>query len=426
MGELSLPMLWAQAAIGGAGQTSATGVANPAALASLAFRRWCLGLTLCSPEAAPSLDGLWAFLCGLGVLMLLAIVFQGPRLALQQLLDLPGHLALVTRAARRAWRAGPVVAALIAFTVLSWTGSQTLGFVADRADKGKADLTILTHSRARLELAVEQGMFAGLTPLRDLAGLADNLPLLLCAIYLVFRASSGMLPSPVNGPGGRGGYGLSARAKGPYPGSGWATFIWGCGALYVLYKLVARASGSVDLPLGGCLVAEAFLIPLVMALCDGFLLAWILTEIRQAGFDEAGEDRSHPGYVLELMPAAALASVLALPARYVGTLVFLVYQHLPTSIGTTPVGRYIRWQFGWGLVDLQGASLIVLGTVGVVAWTRGSLGEAFSGYRNLLRKQGGRLIATIAMAGVAACLLGGLIYPLILLLPPAGWVLPAA
>lgn len=427
MGELLLPLLWAQAAGAGAGATSTSGVSNPAALASLAFRRWCAGLTLSSPEAAPGLDGLWAFLAGLAALLLLALLWQGPLLALKQVADLPEHLALVSRSARRVWRAGRLVAAMIALTVLSWTGSQTLGFVADKTDRGKADLTHLSRSRGRLELAYEQGVFAALTPLRDLAGLADNLPLLVCAVYLVFRASSGMLPAPSLHSGSAGADLLPARPKRRHPGgAGWATLIWGCGALYILYRLVARASGSVDLPLGGCLFVEALLVPLIMALCDGFLLAWILTEIRKAGFERAGEDRSHPAYVLELMPAAALASVLALPARYVGTLVFLAYQHLPTSISTTPVGRYIRWQFGWGLVDLQGASLVVLGLVGVVAWTRGSIGDALVGFQNLLRRHGGHLVAAIAMAGAAAFLLGGLIYPLVLLLPPAGWVLHAA
>ena len=316
---------------------------------------------------------------------------------------------------------------MIALTVLSWTGSQTLGYVADKADRGKADLTVLAHSRGRLELAFEQGVLAGLTPLRDVAGLGDNLPLLLCAAYLVFRASSGMLHGSMSVASSAGGLSSRLSKRGRYPGgTGWATIIWGCGALYVLYKLVARASGSVDLPLGGCLVVEALIVPLLMAICDGFLLAWVLTELRNAGFDEAGEDRSHPGFALELMPAAAIACVAALPARYLGTLVFLVYQHLPTSVGTTSVGRYIRWQFGWGLVDLQGASLVLLGVVGVVAWTRGSLGDARIGYMNLLRKQGGHLIATIILAGAGACLLGGLVYPLVLLLPPAGWVLPAA
>ncbi|MGZ3489587.1 MAG: hypothetical protein ACXVBY_22330, partial [Isosphaeraceae bacterium] len=209
-------------------------------------------------------------------------------------------------------------------------------------------------------------------------------------------------------------------------GSGWSTVIWGCGSSYILYRLVARASGSVDLPLGGCLVVEALVVPLMMLVGDGFLLAWVLTELRNAGFDQIGEDRFHPGQALELMPAAALGCVVALPARYVATLVFLALQHLPTSVGATALGRYIRWQLGWGLVDLQGASLVVLGSVGAAAWSRGSIGDALWGFKRLLENQAGHLIVALAMAAAAACLLAGLIYPLVLLLPPAGWVLPAA
>src|SRR5207253_10954349 len=136
-----------------------------------------------------------ALLGGLAALLFVALVLQGPLLALKQLVDLPGHVRLVRRASQRVWRAGRVVAAAITFTVLAWTGSQTMGFLTERSDRGKADLTLLTKSRSGMELAIEQGIFAGLTPLRDVAGLADNLPLLVCAIYLVFRASSGMMPA---------------------------------------------------------------------------------------------------------------------------------------------------------------------------------------------------------------------------------------
>ena len=323
------------------------------------------------------------------------------------------------RASRRVWRAGRVVAAAITFTVLSWTGSQTLGFLTDKPDRGKAELILLTKSRARLELALEHGIFAGLTPLRDVAGLADNMPLLIFAVYLVFRASAGMMP-PV---------GLSAGAAGRAevtPAgrhhrsrvSGWSTLIWGCGALYVLYKLVARAAGSAELPLGGCLVAEAVVIPLMMLVCDGFLLAWVLVEIRNAGFDDPGDEGLHPGQALELMPAAALAWPSTLPARYVATLVFLGSQHLPTSSAAGAMGRYIRWQLGWGLVDLQAAALVAMGLVGVVAWSRGSIGESLGGLIRLLRSQAGHLVAALAMAGAAACLLAAVAYAVVLLLPP--------
>jgi hypothetical protein len=429
--ESWIPLVWAQAA-GAAGGTATpsvttSGVGNPAALAFLAVRRWCSGLTLSSPQVAPGLEGLWSFLAGLAVLLLLSFIVQGPLPALKQLFDLPGHLALVRRATQRLWRAGRTVAALITFTVLAWTGSQTLSFLTETSERGKADLALLTKSRGKLEIALEQGIFAGLTPLRDLAGLADNMPLLICAVYLVFRASSGMLPPIGPAPGRMGNPSVTGkplyRSRGV---SGWATMIWGCGGLYALYRFVARAAGSSDLPIGGCLVAEAIAVPFMMLICDGFLLAWVLSEIRNAGFDNLGEDRIHPFHALELMPAAALACLLALPARYVATLVFLASQHLPTSAAAGTIGSYVRWQLGWGLIDFQAASLVTLGLVGVVAWSRGSIEESLTGFGRLLRSQAGHLIGIAAMASTVACLLASLAYAVMLLLPAAGWVLSAA
>ena len=52
--------------------------------------------------------------------------------------------------------------------------------------------------------------------------------------------------------------------------------------------------------------------------------------------------------------------------------------------------------------------------------------EVLAGFKRLLQSQGGHLTAAIAMAGVAACALAGLAYSVVLLLPPAGWVLTAA
>jgi hypothetical protein len=90
------------------------------------------------------------------------------------------------------------------------------------------------------------------------------------------------------------------------------------------------------------------------------------------------------------------------------------------------LGRSIRWQLGWGLVDLQAASLVVVGLVGVAAWSRGSPWETLNGFIRLLKGQGGHLVVSLLMAGAAACALAGLAYSVVLLLPPAGWVLPAA
>ncbi len=107
MHELTIPLVWAQAAVAGSngaattGAGTGTGATNPAALAYLAFRRWCSGLTLSSPQSVPSLDGFYALLAGLAVLLIVAVVMQGPLLALKQLVDLPGHVRLVQRATRR-------------------------------------------------------------------------------------------------------------------------------------------------------------------------------------------------------------------------------------------------------------------------------------------------------------------------------------
>ena len=153
-------------------------------------------------------------------------------------------------------------------------------------------------------------MFAALTPLRDVAGLADNLPLLIIAAILVFRASF-ELPgwgAPPPGAGSRGG--RRARSRAGRRSSGDAR------SLYALYRIVARLAGSTDLPLGNCLVAEAVIIPLLMVVSDGFLLAWVLTELRNAGLDDAGEDRLDTRQAIALMPGGGAG----VRARFAGSL----------------------------------------------------------------------------------------------------------
>ncbi len=89
-----LPVVYAQAE---------PAAASPSSLYSLALKRWCSSLTLCSPQAAPSLHGFGALLAGLTALLVLAVLFQGPWLAFRQLFDLVGHAGLVRTAAARVW-----------------------------------------------------------------------------------------------------------------------------------------------------------------------------------------------------------------------------------------------------------------------------------------------------------------------------------
>lgn len=395
-------MIWAQAASGTA----------QGALVRLALRRWCSSLTLSSPDALPSLSGLWAWLGGVWVLFVIASVFQGPGRTLRQVIDLPGHIRLVAAALSRLRRAWRVVAVTVGMIVLAWTGGQIRSY---SALQGRDDLILLTKSRGLGELAFEQGVLAALTPLRDLFGLADNLPLLALATLVLFRVSTVRWSEPY--------VPLSLRRN---RNSGWIEFLWGCGAIYILYRLISMASGTGDLPLAGCAGIEIVVVPLVMLLLDGAILGWILVELRSASLGVTGNDTLAPEQAIGLLPGTALACLATLPARYVATAVALLSEHLPTSVFETALGRYIRWQLMWGLADLQGAALLLMGLAGAVAWSRGTLRGAFSGYGRMLAAEGGRLIALLALAGVAAGPATAVAYVLVLSLPVQTWVLSAA
>ena len=125
-------------------------------------------------------------------------------------------------------------------------------------------------------------------------------------------------------------------------------------------------------------------------------------------------------------PRAALACALALPARYVATFVLLGQAYLRTSASATSVGDYVRWQLGWGLTDLQAASLVGIGLAGAVAWSRGTIRGAIAGYGRLLTAEGGHLVAAVAMACVGSGLVAAAAYAVVLLLPVQTWVLGAA
>jgi hypothetical protein len=409
MHPMTMPILWAQA-------QPASGANN--SLAAIAVRRWFGSQTLSPPQVVPSIEPLWAFLLALSALLIVSMGSQGPVQAFRNLFDLPGHFDLFRKALRRVKRAGRMVAIVIAFTVIAWTASQGLTY---QQNSNRLDLISLTKSRGSIELALEHGFLAMLTPLRDVAALGDNVALLILAAVVVFRAT--IDPPSMGYRASNGDVHFSSHFR---PRPGWATIAWGSAALYALNRLVSRGAGGGGLPIGQCLMIETILIPALMLISDGLLLAWLLAELRDAGLDNAGADRIEPFRVLNLLPGAALACAAALPARYVATFVFLVSGHLPTSVTASPIGRYIRWQLGTGLADLQAASFLFIGIAGVVAWTRGSLRSALSGYARVLSNEGARLTLVLAVAGASCGVVSAAAYFIILLLPVEAWVLAAA
>lgn len=403
--EWALPVVWAQAAA----QPAAPGP-SPSALAPLALRRWCGSQTLCSPETVPSHFGLWVWLAGLGALLLLAMVAQGPGQALRQLFDVRGLAGLSAAAVRRLRRSGRLLSVAIGMTVLSWTGYQAVSY--SRAE-GRDDLLLLTRSRGLAELAAEQGVFAALTPLRDVCALGSNLALLVAASLVVFRVSADLWGGP------------------PVPGkrrrrpSGWGTLGWCCGAAFLTYRVISIGSGYPELPLGGCLMVEAVIVPALMAVCDGMLLGWVLVELRNAGVEHPDGGVFDPHDAIALLPGTIFACLASLPARYLAVMVILTSYYFPNSASLAPLFAAARWLLSRGLADVQGAALLGAGLAGAAVWG-GGLGGLLRGYGRMLRTHGGRVACVLALAGVAAGVASAVAYFVVLSLPAGTWVLNAA
>ncbi len=403
MGWTTLPVVWAQTAPG----------IGPSSLAPLALRRWCASQTLCSPDASPSLWGLWLWLGGLGALLLLGLLVQGPPSFLRQAFDIPAHFRLLGQALTRLRISARVVAVTIGMTVVAWTGSQTLNY---RNEGAKADLQLLTKSRSLSELAIEQGSLAALTPLRDVLALSTNLVLLISTTLLVFRVCAERW-------GNLAPYAVAGRAARP----GWGNLLWMGSGLLILYRLISLGSGAGELPLGNCLMIEVIVVPVLMALSDGFLLAWLLVELRNATATDVGSGPLDPYPAIELTPIAALACVLVMPSRYLATAVLLASVNIPAASTTAILGQYVRWQLlGWGLADVQACALPLVGLAGAFVWSRGSLGGTMHVFWRMLRHEGGRLAVALGVAGAATGVLSALAYLIVLTLPAQTWVLSAA
>ena len=178
----------------------------------------------------------------------------------------------------------------------------------------------------------------------------------------------------------------------------WGTVAWGSAALYAIYRTVGLIYGVPDLPMTGCFGLEVLLVPLLMPVADGILLAWVVVELRNAGLGDSPErERLDVPGAVALMPAAALACAMLMPGRYVATAGALVFLYLTSVPGW--LAGYFRWQLGWGVIDLQAAGLLGVGAAGALAWSRGTFGSMLGGYARLLRARAGTSPASSSLAG---------------------------
>lgn len=394
-----VPLLWAQGSS-----------ADPEAVRQLALRRWYDSLTLASPLAIPSRTPWLLLLGGIGLALVLAVIAQGPR-ALRQFVDLPGHFQLLGRSVVRLRNSARMLAVLVGAVVLNWTVSQFLHY---REEARLDDLRALTATKSGIEVAIEQGVLAALTPLRDVAGLGDCLILLVGLTALVFKLSAdrwGGTDDPY------------ADLDDPLPP--WVTACWGCAWLYTMYRFASLVVEGTGLPLGGCIFLEIAVVPLLMAMADGLILAWILAELRDAGLrDDAGARREIRGAVA-LWPAATLACLAILPGRYIATGAWLFYQDLPGIASRVRPVLFVLL-LGWGIALAQAAAMGMIGLAGAAAWNGGRLGRTLGGLLRLLRVEGGHLAGTLAVVALLTALPCALTYLVVLSLPAQPWVLAAA
>lgn len=431
-GSSLVPGVWAQVTpgtmFGGAGASPGGG-----SLLSLSLRRWFASLTLSPPSirGGEIPEGLWAFLGGLGALLLLVLVVQGPRRAFGQLVDLKGHVELWGAAVGRVRRSGRLLMAVVGVSVVAWTASQTFWYARPW---NRDDLALLLKNNRVIDVAWAQGALAALTPLRDIVGLGLMIPMLLGAAFVLFQYStfrwSAIRPDP------------SIRAQ----ATRWATLGWGATAVYAIYRFVSLlAGGGSDRPLGGCLSVEALVVPALMALADGVLVAWVLVELRHGGGRRVGvdaplrsdgvrdsgggtdDDRLDVTGVVLAIPSAVVGCVLAFPARYVATGVALGSGYLPPSVLASPrIAAFLRWELSWGLVAWQAAGLLFVGWFGAAAWSQGARWGTLRGFGRMLRADGGRVLAVVLVGGVAAGVVSALAYLVVLALPGSTWALNAA
>ncbi len=158
-------------------------------------------------------------------------------------------------------------------------------------------------------------------------------------------------------------------------------------------------------------------------------MAWVLVELRNCRARATREDDAarRCGATL-LIPAAALGCVLAFPARYISAAVTLALRLHPARVAATPsVASFLRWELGWGLVDLAGGGpgLRRPGS-GRRPGAGGRWGTPSAGIGRLIAAEGGHLVAALALGGLAAGALAASSYLLVLSLPSSPWVLAAA
>lgn len=383
--------MWAQAVL------SSPPAQAPVGLVVIALKRWFSSMTLSSPEPRETPYVYWLWFIGLGLILGSAIGAQGFKKALGQFFN-PLGLASLSRSAWVRVKAGSrLLGACLGAVVLSWTGVQMATF---QDPGGLADLEALRVSRGLgIAPALENAAFAGLTPLRDLLSLADLLPLqIVLAIVLIVKLA------------------LAWGGTGRSPG-GWGFSFWVALVIRIFYQCGWRLAETSGLPWGGMSPVEVALVPLMMLTADAVVVAWILTELRNAALRRLGDAPFDPEGWIAMMPRAMVVCLLTAPGRYAAFGLVLANEHFQNALRGP--------RLVWTAAGLQCLGLAFMGIAGAAPWARGrSLG--FKNVGRMLRAHGGRLAAWIALGSALCALFSAVSYAIFFAMPPQPWHFLAA
>jgi hypothetical protein len=384
----------------------------------LALKRWVAGATLTSPDTVPSPDFQSRFwLIGLLLMILVSLIAQGPRRFIAGLLEWSSVRQLIHLSFKRL-RSRPIVPVVLGgMWLVSWTTSQMLQY---DSPSGSDNLQMSLRTKTLPVFSLEQGVLAALTPLRDLSNLADCWPLVAAAIFLSFQYTSNLQWVPRSS--------MSPLMK---SSSFWTQAFWIIGCIWIVYRTVIGVSGEDGLPLNTGAHIEVVLEPAIMLILDSFLLAWVVTEIRDSAFSDSNQMFPDFEKVVSLTPSIFLVNFLIVPGRYFAHSLWLVWNSLVDYISvagsaSTSILNYVIWGLSWGILDLQVIAFPCIVMAGSLAWSQGSIRQLFKVTLSMYRNHGASIFLMVVFFGLMNVISSSLITTMVLSHPVEPWVFMAA
>ena len=211
----------------------------------------------------------------------------------------------------------------------------------------------------------------------------------------------------------------------------WTQVFWIIGCLWLVYRTVIGVSGDDGLPLNTGAYIEVVLEPAIMLIIDSFLLAWMVTEIRDSTV--AQSDQMLPDFekVVNLAPAIFLVNFLIVPGRFFAHALWLVWNSLVDYISvagsaSSTIVNYVIWGLSWGILDLQAIAFPCIVLAGSVAWSQGSIRQLLRVAFRMFRNHGASIFLMVVFFGLINVISAALITTLILSHPVEPWVFMAA